>query len=66
MLPHDEEDALTALARLHAARDDLLNPEFRLVGSFRAHGLLVPVWDLPAGTGADALAADTHLTTTER
>jgi hypothetical protein len=22
---------------------------------FRAHGLLVPVWDLPPGTGAEAL-----------
>ena len=22
---------------------------------FRAHGLLVPVWDLPLGTGAEAL-----------
>ena len=24
-------------------------------GMFRAHGLLVPVWDLPPGTGAEAL-----------
>ncbi len=22
---------------------------------FRAHGLVVPVWDLPVGTGAEAL-----------
>ena len=22
---------------------------------FRAHGLLVPVWDLPSGTGAEVL-----------
>ena len=27
----------------------------RFVGMFRAHGLLVPVWDLPSGTGAEAL-----------
>ena len=27
----------------------------RLVGSFRAHGLLVPVWDLAVGTGAETL-----------
>jgi hypothetical protein len=27
----------------------------RFVGMFRAHGLLVPVWDLPSGTGADVL-----------
>lgn len=29
----------------------------RLMGSFRAHGLLVPVWDLPVGTSAEALEA---------
>ncbi len=53
--PHDEEATLTALARLHAAGADDLGPDTRLVGSFRAHGLLVPVWDLPAGMGADSL-----------
>lgn len=55
VLPHDEEAALTALARLHVAGADALTQDSRLVGSFRAHGLLVPVWDLPAGTGAEAL-----------
>jgi hypothetical protein len=55
VMPHDEEDLLTALARLHAADADRLTSDSRLVGSFRAHGLLVPVWDLPAGTGAAAL-----------
>jgi hypothetical protein len=55
VMPHDEEALLTALARLHAAGVDRLTTDSRLVGSFRAHGLLVPVWDLPAGTGADAL-----------
>lgn len=55
--PHDEESMLTALARLHAAGADDLGPDTRLVGSFRAHGLLVPVWDLPVGMGADALEA---------
>ena len=34
---------------------DRLSEDSRLVGSFRAHGLLVPVWDLPVGTGSDAL-----------
>jgi Family of unknown function (DUF5926)/SEC-C motif len=81
VLPHDEEALLTALARLHVAGSDRLTPESRLVGSFRAHGLLVPVWDLPAGTGAesleeptaalkarldDALADSTALTSDER
>ena len=55
VLPHDEEATLTALARLHAAGADTLGADSRLVGSFRAHGLLVPVWDLPVGTGAEAL-----------
>ncbi len=55
VLPHNEETALTALARLHVGGGDSLGSASRLVGSFRAHGLLVPVWDLPLGTGADAL-----------
>ena len=55
VMPHDEEKLLDALARLHVAGHDQLGSESRLVGSFRAHGLLVPVWDLPVGTGADAL-----------
>jgi hypothetical protein len=55
VMPHDEEGLLTALARMHGAGADQLVEGSRLVGSFRAHGLLVPVWDLPLGTGADAL-----------
>lgn len=55
VMPYDEEPLLTALARLHVADADRLGPGSRLVGSFRAHGLLVPVWDLPVGTGAEAL-----------
>jgi hypothetical protein len=58
VMPYDEEKLLTALARLHAAGQDQLTPESRLVGSFRAHGLLVPVWDLPVGTGADVLEGE--------
>jgi Family of unknown function (DUF5926)/SEC-C motif len=55
VLPHEEEAALSALARLHVAGTDALTSDSRLVGSFRASGLLVPVWDLPTGTGAEAL-----------
>ena len=55
VMPHDEESLLDALARLHAAGADQLIEDTRLVGSFRAHGLLVPVWDLPVGTGAEAI-----------
>jgi uncharacterized protein DUF5926/SEC-C motif-containing protein len=44
--PEPEEQLLAALARL-AARDELdLGDGSRFVGSFRAHGVLVPVWDL--------------------
>ncbi len=44
--PEPEERLLAALARL-AARDELdLGEGSRYAGSFRAHGVLVPVWDL--------------------
>ncbi len=55
VMPEPEGELLDALARLHAAGRDSLIPEGRLVGMFRAHGLLTPVWDLPVGTGAEAL-----------
>jgi hypothetical protein len=55
VLPDDEDRALDALARVHAAGADGLVEGDRLIGMFRAHGLLVPVWDLPAGTGPEAL-----------
>lgn len=55
VVPHDEEDLLDALARLHAAGADTVGEGSRYVGSFRAHGLVVPVWDLAAGTSAEAL-----------
>lgn len=54
-MPYDEEPLLDALARLHAAGRDRLTEDSRLVGMFRAHGLLVPVWDLPVGTGPEPL-----------
>jgi hypothetical protein len=38
VLPFDEESALDGLARLHAAGDDTLVEDSRLIGSFRAHG----------------------------
>lgn len=81
VMPHDEERLLDAMARLHAVGGDTLGDGSRYVGSFRAHGLLVPVWDLEAGTPAEvleqpaadfaarlgeALADTTPLTDTER
>ncbi|MGW2421234.1 DUF5926 family protein [Streptomyces sp. NPDC001709] len=53
VMPHPEERLLDALARLHAAGRSNLGEGTRLVGSFRAHGLTVPVWDLPSGVTAD-------------
>ncbi|RYP88703.1 topoisomerase II [Nocardioides guangzhouensis] len=55
VMPEPEDDLLAALARLHAAGKDEIAEGSRLVGMFRAHGLLVPVWDLPVGTGAAVL-----------
>lgn len=55
VMPEPEDALLTALARLHVTGDDVIVPDARFVGMFRAHGLLAPVWDLPVGTGAEAL-----------
>ncbi|MFK4146187.1 DUF5926 family protein [Streptomyces sp. NPDC004065] len=81
VMPHPEERLLDALARLHAAGRSHLGEGTRLVGSFRAHGLTVPVWDLPGEVGAQdvekpaaefaerlaaALAAEEPLTADER
>jgi hypothetical protein len=57
VLPYDEEPLLDAFARLRAAGADGLGEGTRFVGSFRAAGLLVPVWDLAAEIGADAVEA---------
>ncbi|MFF7635687.1 DUF5926 family protein [Kitasatospora sp. NPDC008050] len=42
-----EEQLLDALARLAAIGEASIGEGTKLVGSFRAHGLTVPVWDLP-------------------
>lgn len=55
VMPHQEDELLSALARLHAAGQDTVAEGSRFVGMFRAHGLLAPVWDLPVGTGAEVL-----------
>jgi hypothetical protein len=55
VMPEPEDALLDALARLHAAGRDRLVAGSRLVGMFRAYGLLAPVWDLVPGTGPEAL-----------
>ncbi|WP_432943770.1 DUF5926 family protein [Kribbella sp. CA-253562] len=52
VMPHSEDDLLNALARLHAAGSSALVDGSRLIGSFRALGVLAPVWELPADTEA--------------
>ena len=81
VLPYSEDTLLDALARLHAAGSSALIDGSRLIGSFRALGVLAPVWELPAGTEAadvekpagefataleKALATEAPLTTEER
>lgn len=57
VLPYDEDVATEALARLHAADRDRLTPDTRLLGAFRAGGLLVPVWEVPREVAAADLTA---------
>jgi len=53
--PYEEEALLTALGRLLARDEADLGPDTKLIGTFRAHGLLVPVWDLVPGAEADSI-----------
>ncbi len=56
VLPEDEEPLLDALARLATEPGGLsVGEDSRYIGSFRAHGRLVPVWDLLPETEADAV-----------
>lgn len=57
VLPRDEDRATDALARLHAAGSSALG-EGRLLGAFRTHGLLVPVWEVDPGAEAAAYEED--------
>ena len=52
-----EEPLLNALARLEAAGESSLGDGTKLVGMFRAQGIIIPVWDLPLGFGAAATEA---------
>ncbi|MDG4763134.1 DUF5926 family protein [Solwaraspora sp. WMMD406] len=53
VLPDEEDRALDTLARLSAAGELPLGTGTRFAGMFRAHGLLVPVWDLPVQPSAE-------------
>ncbi|RDI48393.1 DUF5926 family protein [Nocardia mexicana] len=79
--PEDEDALMLALARVHAAGGLHLGDGSRFAGSFRTHGLLVPVFDLdrerhpsewvaPArefgARLAEAVASDAPLSSDER
>ncbi|MEE2030729.1 DUF5926 family protein [Rhodococcus chondri] len=79
--PEDEDALMEALSRVHAAGGLHLGEGSRFAGSFRTHGLLVPVFDLDREKHPDewvaptvelgarldeALAVDAPLTAAER
>jgi hypothetical protein len=55
--PEPEERLMAALARLSARGGLELDGDSRYAGAFRAHGLLVPVWDLDRERHAKEWAA---------
>ena len=59
VLPDDEDAALNALSRLAGAGELLLGDKTKFAGMFRAHGRLVPVWDIPGEPEADEWEAPT-------
>ena len=56
VLPQDEDAATDGLARLIAADRERLTPDSRLLGAFRAGGLIVPVWEVDPDAEAESLA----------
>ncbi|WP_422772582.1 DUF5926 family protein [Plantactinospora sp. WMMC1484] len=57
VLPDDEDAALDTLSRLSAAGELTLGAETKFAGMFRAHGRLVPVWDLPRDAAPESWEA---------
>jgi len=58
VLDADEEKVIDAVSRLHARRESGIGEGTKYVGSFRAEGLTIPVWDLPKGYGAEGVEAE--------
>ncbi len=58
-VPHDEQDFVDALARLHARRESGLDggEQGKFIGAFRSCGIIVPVWDLAQGIDPEDLDA---------
>ena len=55
VMPHDEDALLNALARMQVQGTSAIVDGAKLIGMFRAFGIVAPVWELPDGTGAAAL-----------
>lgn len=58
VLEADEDAVIDAVTRLHARRESGIGEGTKYVGSFRAEGLSIPVWDLPKGFGAEGVEAE--------
>ncbi|MGY5764194.1 DUF5926 family protein [Brachybacterium sp. DNPG3] len=58
VLDADEDRVIDAVARLHARRESAIGEGTKYVGSFRAEGLTIPVWDLPSGSGVAGVEAE--------
>ena len=58
VLDADEDRVIDAVARLHARRESGIGEGTKYVGSFRAEGMSIPVWDLPKGYGVDGVEAE--------
>lgn len=57
VLPQDEDAATDGLARLAAADRVKLTDDSRLLGAFRASGLVVPVWEVDPDADAESFTA---------
>jgi hypothetical protein len=55
VLDADEDQVIDAVTRLHARRESGIGEGTKYVGSFRAEGMTIPVWDLPKGFGAEGV-----------
>lgn len=79
VMTHAEAPLLDALARLRERGEDTLGEDSKLIGHFRAHGCLVPVWEFEVDAAAleepavafkarldEALTDDSPLTSAQR
>ena len=57
VLDADEDRVIDAVTRLHARRQSAICEGSKYVGSFRAEGLAIPVWDIDKGLGVEAVDA---------